>query len=78
MLTLCVLASDCDPLKPPDNGDVVMSGTTIGSKATYSCESGFNLVGDEFRNCQDDGEWSGTEPTCSGDLTRPLRSLFST
>jgi len=58
--------AECDPLKPPDKGDVELSGLTIGSHATYSCESGYELVGTEFRTCLNNGLWSGEEPTCFG------------
>ena len=43
------------------------NGTTFGQKATYSCNTGYNLVGDSTRMCQADGMWSGSEPTCIGE-----------
>ncbi len=58
--------TECDQLKPPEYGDVKLSGLTIGSHATYTCEDGFELLGNEFRSCEADGEWSGTDPTCQG------------
>jgi len=60
-------ASDCGRLKPPDNGDVQLTGTTIGSSATYSCSEGFNLEGDDVRVCLESGQWSGREPVCSSE-----------
>lgn len=37
-----------------------------GSKATYSCDDNHQLSGLSVRECQDDGTWSETEPTCQG------------
>ena len=61
-------AIDCGDLDEPSNGQVTLTGTTFGSMATYECDSGFTLVGNQVRTCQDDGNWSGTEPVCDGML----------
>ena len=56
---------DCGSLTNPANGQVShTTGTTFGQTATYSCNTGYNLVGDSTRTCQATGEWSGSEPTC--------------
>lgn len=69
-MTFCFIrtyvGAECDQLKPPDFGDVKLSGLTIGSHATYTCDDGFELRGNEFRTCQTDGEWSGSSPNCQG------------
>ena len=57
-------AVDCNPLSDPANGQVSTNGTTFGETATYSCNTGYNLVGDSTRTCQATGNWSGSEPTC--------------
>ena len=57
---------DCGNLDDPFNGQVTLTGTSFGSTATYECDSGFTLVGNEERTCQDDGDWSGSDPTCVG------------
>ena len=36
--------------------------------ATYSCSSGFAVVGDSTRECVDTGLWSGDSPDCVGEL----------
>ena len=69
-------ASGCGRLKPPDNGDVQLTGTTIGSSATYSCSEGFNLEGDNIRVCQESGEWSGVEPVCSSESTIDMKGSY--
>ena len=54
----------CDRLSDPTNGDVSFTSTTVNSKATYSCNNGFILVGQTTRICQSTGEWSGKAPVC--------------
>ena len=58
---------DCGTLTNPANSQVSYTGrTTFGQTATYSCNAGYNLVGNSTRTC--DGVWSGSEPTCQGVL----------
>ena len=70
MLPVCTLFNpystvvDCSTLNDPANGQVSITGTTFGETATYSCNTGYNLVGDNTRTCQATGVWSGNEPTC--------------
>ena len=60
---------DCSTLSSPANGQVNhTAGTTFGQTVTYSCDTGYNLVGDSTHTCQANGMWSGSEPTCQGRL----------
>ena len=34
------------------------------SMASYTCNEGYLLMGDEVRACQSSGLWSGQQPTC--------------
>lgn len=54
----------CGRLPAIRNGRVDLSGTAVGSTATYSCDQGFLLVGEATRRCQLNGEWTGNEPFC--------------
>ena len=64
---------DCGDLTDPANGQVThTSGTTFRQIATYSCNTGYNLVGDSTRTCQATGVWSGSAPTCEGVLLKVL------
>ena len=55
----------CSNLPNPPNGRVSLStGVFIGSRATYTCDSGYSLVGGSTRVCQNDGNWSGRPPIC--------------
>ena len=67
---LILTAVDCGPLTHPANGQVTHSaGTTLGQTATYSCNTGYNLVGNSTRTCQAIGNWSERAPTCQGVYT---------
>ena len=63
---------NCGPLPDPENGAVSHPTTVEGSVATYSCDAGFALVGEETRVCQGDRIWSGMEPTCEGDFFKTV------
>ena len=54
----------CGRLDDPQNGDVRISGTSIGSKARYTCNVGFERVGQNIRVCKSNGKWSGEAPIC--------------
>ena len=58
----------CGTLANPANGQVGHTGSTFGQTATYSCNTGYNLVGGSTRTCQATGVWSGSTPTCQGML----------
>ena len=58
--------SDCGSLPDPVNGVVNTSaGTTYTEVANYTCDIGYNLVGDNQRNCMANGQWSGSAPVCN-------------
>ena len=60
---------NCGNLTDPANGSVThISGTTFGQTATYSCNTGYNLVENSTRTCQATGVWSGSAPICQGSL----------
>ena len=59
----------CSNLANPTNGQFTHTGgTTFGQTANYSCNIGYNLVGDSTRTCQATGVWSGSAPICQGVL----------
>ena len=64
----CNIASSvgmCSELSSPVNGEVTWTGLTTGSTATYTCDSDYQLTGDQTRTCLNTGVWSGQEPTCT-------------
>ena len=73
---ILLIVVDCGILTDPANGRVNhTAGTTYQQTATYSCDTGYNLVGDSTRICQAGGVWSGSEPNCQGMLLLE-RSMF--
>ena len=72
---LITTAIECSPLPTITNGMIsyspdVTSDYDLGTEATYTCEAGFYLEGNEVRVCMDDDGidtivvWSGQEPSC--------------
>ena len=60
---------DCGTLSSPERGQVSHTGrTTFGQTATYSCDTGYNLVGSSTRTCLAIGVWSGSASMCQRKL----------
>ena len=62
------ITGDCPQLAPPQFGSVVQTGRQVGDTATYMCDPGYELVGDEVRTCQqidiDTTAFDGEQPVC--------------
>uniref|UniRef100_A0A673GJA2 Sushi repeat-containing protein SRPX2 n=1 Tax=Sinocyclocheilus rhinocerous TaxID=307959 RepID=A0A673GJA2_9TELE len=41
-------------------------GFVVDSRCDNNCYEGYQIEGDRYRMCQEEGTWSGTEPTCAG------------
>ncbi len=74
-MIISATAITCPPLSNPTNGSVSYSNVpgqnNSFSMATYSCNSGFALVGNKIRNCSGDGsssigDFDGLAPNCEG------------
>lgn len=61
-------AVECKELNHPPNGRVKFPAVPIAyqSEAVYTCNTGYNLEGNNSRKCLVEGVWSGMEPTCVG------------
>jgi CUB/sushi domain-containing protein len=59
----CIIV-DCGNPGEPTNGVKVGSSTTFGSTVQYRCNEGYELDGNERRECQANGRWSGVLPRC--------------
>ncbi|XP_062922476.1 CUB and sushi domain-containing protein 3-like isoform X7 [Mobula hypostoma] len=53
------------------NGYIQAPNTTFGSRATFSCKTGYQLVGRSYLLCAADG-WDGQIPTCVAIRCAPL------
>ena len=47
------------------HGYVSVTTLDVGGRATYTCNSGFRLVGLSNRTCLSNGSWSGSAPICN-------------
>ena len=56
---------DLDVL-PPKNGKRTGNEFGIGSTVSFSCNQGYELIGNSSLTCQSDGQWSGIVPICEG------------
>ncbi len=76
-MIISATAITCPPLSNPTNGSVSYSNVpgqnnsfSFNVMATYSCNSGFALVGNKTRNCSGDGsstigDFDGLAPNCA-------------
>ena len=55
----------CPSLTVPDRGALDLSTTTVGSVASYTCDTGYVLVGPSERVCQSSMTWTGSDPVCN-------------
>ena len=67
-MILLYAAVDCGDPGEPQNGDTVVSTTTLGSVVTHTCDRGFVLSGARRRVCLPNGTWSEPPPSCVGNL----------
>ena len=58
----------CPPLNAPYNGKLDCSFDEVAHYediCNFTCNTGYELTGNDSRICQSDGSWSGTETTCT-------------
>ncbi|XP_022100203.1 sushi, von Willebrand factor type A, EGF and pentraxin domain-containing protein 1-like isoform X2 [Acanthaster planci] len=73
----CQISGDWMPYEPPecrrilcrfpdtiDNGEIVGTKSTYESELNYVCHDGYTLIGPAMRECLENGEWSGYQPSC--------------
>ncbi|XP_067913345.1 sushi, von Willebrand factor type A, EGF and pentraxin domain-containing protein 1-like isoform X3 [Heterodontus francisci] len=58
----------CEPINCGHPGDIVNGyykapNMTVGSKVTFYCDIGYNMVGRDYRECTAEG-WDGQVPSC--------------
>ena len=69
---VCLHFTGMCPVLTVDGGNVTVTGQFRGDTATYTCNSGFELLdltpGSNMRTCQTDGTWTVPEPQCLGNF----------
>ncbi len=82
------IAITCPPSTAPSNGSVTYSSTAdenvayaFDVVASYSCFTGFSIVGDNTRICTGDGSsttgaFDGTVPICEGRYLHTFNELY--
>ena len=54
----------CSKLTKIKLGIVHLTGYEIGGIATFQCNNGFVLQGNQVRQCLNTGQWTGFQPEC--------------
>ena len=52
----------------PANGKKNSSTYQYGDSINFECNVGYTLSGSAIRTCQNNGLWTGTQPTCQSKL----------
>ena len=69
IIIIFLIGINCGYLATPVNGVVdFISDTSLGSSAQFSCIRGFKLIGSSVRVCQNNGVYSGQQPSCMSKL----------
>ena len=60
----------CQSLSEPSNGmmDCSLGDDGVPSyedTCNFTCNTGYELTGSDFRTCQSDGSWSGSNAVCN-------------
>ena len=54
----------CTTVDHPKSGNVSVSTDGTTSTATFTCVSGYKLIGEQIITCGEDGQWSDAIPYC--------------
>ena len=67
MLIFTLSTVNCSQLMEPMNGTISCSLSMILYEDTcsFTCDTGYVLIGSNTRTCQSDGSWSGSEVSCT-------------
>ncbi|XP_026051750.1 complement factor b, like isoform X2 [Carassius auratus] len=71
---VCGRNSDyCPDPGVPAGSSITGNMFNIDDKVTYRCENKLTLIGSKERVCQENGQWSGTEPECYDQFGKKIR-----
>ena len=62
-----ITGTNCLCPHPPFQGYTTSCPGSVfpGYKIAYSCSAGYALTGNKSRTCQENGTWTGSDPTCA-------------
>ena len=63
------LGITCPEMEHPANGAMMVNRMNPGDTATYTCISGYELVGADTLTCGSNGMWSPEPPVCTRELS---------
>ena len=64
-LTNVVIFTECHALSAPEHGIMSLTDNfSVGSTASFECESVYTIQGPISIICKDDGSWTGDVPVC--------------
>ena len=64
-ICLLIITGLCDALRSPANGQVSVPNLPVeGVTASFSCDTGYELIGADTSMCLSSGQWSAQTPTC--------------
>ena len=70
---LFFLVVDCGNPGSPAHGNRDSSNVfTYDASASFTCDPGYELVGEQSIKCQGDGTWSSSIPVCRREWTVPV------
>uniref|UniRef100_A0A8C6KVP5 Sushi, von Willebrand factor type A, EGF and pentraxin domain containing 1 n=1 Tax=Nothobranchius furzeri TaxID=105023 RepID=A0A8C6KVP5_NOTFU len=58
------LPAECETPPSPEHGRLKVTDSSLGSVVRYSCEDGYQLVGEPVRQCLSGQLWSSDAPVC--------------
>ena len=69
-LMYCTIDIRCNILSTPANGEIMSCSSGRigvgyeGDSCSFTCNTGYELTGNDTRTCQSDGSWSGSDGLC--------------
>ncbi|XP_060561585.1 furin-like protease kpc-1 isoform X2 [Ruditapes philippinarum] len=76
--TIPICRKACRTPESPMHGSVSYNDTFIDSRAQFTCDEGYILMGEATAICQMDSKWSSAEPMCVIDCGTPEQPVNGT
>ena len=60
----------------PTNGQLIGLQRKTGDTIRFECDLGYNIAGDSYAICQQNGAWTSPTPTCQGKKTTDFMTMY--